>query len=125
MMRSNQRGQATVELALSLPVLVVLLGFVVEVAMVAGDQVRLWHAAREAARAAVVDPDPSAARDAAERSGLTNLSISIEPEPEYRVQGQPLRVEISMRPDGVVPLLGTLFENLELHASAVMRVEEP
>jgi hypothetical protein len=121
----TDRGQATVELALSLPLLVILLGFVVEVAMVAGDQVRLWHASREAARAAVVDPDPAAARVAAERSGLSDLSIVIEPEPEYRVQGQPLRVELSMEPQGSVPLIGAAFENLELHASAAMRIEEP
>jgi hypothetical protein len=124
-MRTDQRGQATVELALSLPLLVILLGFVVETAMLAGDQVRLWHATREAARAAVVDPDPAAARSAAGRSGLSDLSMSIDPDPSYRVQGQPLRVEITMRPEGSVPLIGAVFENIELRASAAMRIEEP
>jgi hypothetical protein len=112
-------------LALSLPLLVILLGFLVETAMLASDQVRLWHASREAARAAVVDPDPAAARAAAERSGLASLSIEIDPDPEYRVQGQPLRVHVSMRPEGTVPLIGKAFEGLELTASAAMRIEEP
>jgi hypothetical protein len=93
--------------------------------MLAGDQVRLWNASREAARAAVVDPDPSAARAAAERSGLKDLDISIDPNPAYRVQGQPLRVELSMNPRGTVPVIGSIFERLELQASAAMRIEEP
>jgi Flp pilus assembly protein TadG len=124
-MRASERGQATVELALCLPILAVLLGVVVEIAMLGGDQVRLWHASREAARAAVVDPDPAAARTAAERSGLQNLRIAIDPDPAYRVQGQPLRVEVSMNPQGTIPLIGSFFEQLELHASAAMRIEEP
>jgi TadE-like protein len=122
---SSEDGQATVELALSLPLLVLLLGFVVEMAMLGGDQVRLWHASREAARAAVVDPDPSAARVAAESSGLRNMEISIDPDPAYRVQGQPLRIELAMEPDGTIPLIGAAFEQLELRATAVMRIEEP
>lgn len=124
-MYRRQSGQATVELALSLPVLVILLGFVVEIAMLAGDQIRLWHASREAARAAVVDSDPAAARAAAERSGLKNLTVSIDPKPAYRVQGQPLKVDVSMHPDGSVPLVGRIFESLELRATATMRIEEP
>lgn len=93
--------------------------------MLAADQVRLWHASREAARAAVVDPDPAAARAAAERSGLSNLDVEIEPESRYRVQGQPLRTVLSMKPEGSVPLIGRLFEGLELNASSAMRIEEP
>jgi hypothetical protein len=124
-MGGGARGQATVELALSLPLLVILLGFVVEVAMLASDQVRLWHASREAARAAVVNPDPAAARTAAERSGLSGLTLTIDPDPDYRVQGQPLRVELSMRPEGSVPLIGKAFEGVELQGSATMRIEEP
>jgi Flp pilus assembly protein TadG len=121
----RQDGQATVELALSLPVLALLLGTLVEISMIAGDQVRLWHASREAARVAVVDADPAAARTAAESSGLTDLSLSIEPDSAYRVQGQPLKVDVSMHPEGTVPILGSLFERLELHATTTMRIEEP
>ena len=56
--RPGERGQATVEFALLLPVLVLALLAVLQVAFVVRDQVAVVHAAREAARAASVDPDP-------------------------------------------------------------------
>ena len=113
------------ELALCLPVLALVLGVVVEVALVAGDQARLWHAAREAARVAVVEPDESAVRQAAARSGLDGLEVSIDPPTGYRVQGRPLEVVLEYRPGGHVPLVGYLFSGLELRSSATMRIEEP
>ena len=53
----RDRGQATVELALALPLLCVLLLAVVQVAVVARDQLAVQLAAREAARAASVVGD--------------------------------------------------------------------
>jgi TadE-like protein len=124
-MRPPHRGQATVELALCLPIVALLLGAVIEVGMLAGDQARLWHAAREAAREAVVNPDATDVRTAAERSGLKGLVISITPDPAHRVQGEPLTVRLAYRPAGTIPLVGALFERVELHAVATMRIERP
>ena len=64
MTRRCQRegGQATVEVALLLPLLALLLLAVVQVGLVVRDQVLVTHAAREAARAAAVDPQLEAAR---------------------------------------------------------------
>ena len=59
-----ERGQSTVELALVLPVVVLLLLVLLQVGLVARDVVLVAHAAREGARAAAVDPDPGAAREA-------------------------------------------------------------
>ena len=52
----RDRGQSTVEVALLLPFVALLLLAVVQVGLVARDQVLVVHAAREAARAAAVDP---------------------------------------------------------------------
>jgi len=61
-------GQAAVELALALPVVVLLLLGMLQVALVGRDQLAIELAAREAARAAAVSADPAAAaRLAAER----------------------------------------------------------
>lgn len=90
-----------------------------------GDQVRLWHAAREAARVAVVDPDRRASLAAAARSGLSNLEMSIDPAPAFRVQGQPLTVRIRYSPPGRLPLVGAITGGLTLEARATMRIEEP
>ena len=118
-------GQSTVELALSLPALALVLGFVVEVGLIAGDQVRVWHAAREGARVAVVDGNRAHVVEAATRSGLDDLDVSIDPEATFRVQGEPLEVAVTYRPGGHVPLIGELFSGISLRATATMRIEEP
>ena len=86
---------------------------------------RLWHAAREAARAAVVDPDPDAARRAVERAGLDGAEVLVAPSGAARSAREPLTVRLSLRPGGRTPLVGTLFSSVELHADATMRIETP
>jgi hypothetical protein len=121
----GERGQATVELALCLPLVALLLATVVEVAMVAADQARLLHAAREAARIAVVDDDAAEIRAAAEQSGLEGVELIVSPEPNMRRQGDPLTVRLSYKPPARTPIVGVLFRRLTLRAEATMRIEEP
>ena len=121
----SQDGQATVELALCLPILAVLIALLVETGGLATDQVRIWHAAREAARVAVVEPDESQARSAAERVGLDGIEISIEPATEARVRGEPLSATVVYRPAGRVPLIGRLLSGVVMRAEATMRIERP
>lgn len=114
-------GQAAVELALALPlVLVVLLG-VVQVALVARDQVGAVHAAREGARAAAVASDPAAAGAEAARqaSGLdpNRLTVTVI-ERAGRVE-----VEVRYRSPTDAPVIGGLLGDAELTAHATMRVE--
>ncbi len=59
--RRSRRGQATVELALALPVLCMLLLGVVQLAVVVRDQLGVIDIARVGARAASVAADPGAA----------------------------------------------------------------
>ena len=121
----RQGGQATLELALTLPVLALLLAALVEVGLVVTDQARLWHAAREAARVAAVDPDHEDVATAAERPGLRPLDIAVSPDPRVRRQGDPVTVQVRYSPDSRVPLFGSLLERVELKAAAVMRIEQP
>lgn len=123
--RRSEAGQATLELALGLPILALLLAGLVEVGLLAADQTRVWHAAREGARVAVVDPDVPDVRDAAERPGLRPLDIEISPAPELRRQGDPLTVTVRHDPQARVPLFGPLIENVVLNAQATMRIEQP
>jgi hypothetical protein len=123
--RDPGSGQATVELALCLPLVALVLAGVVQVGLLAGDHLLLWHAAREAARVAVVDADPAAARRAAERIGLEGLEVRIVPEPAYRVQGEPLTVTLRCAPQRTLPVLGTLLGGTALEARASMRIEQP
>ena len=120
----NEQGQATLELAFCLPILVVLLGIVVEVGLLAGDKVRVEHAAREAARAAAVESAIEPVEAAADAGGLDGLRVEISPPSDSRVQGQPVTVMVSYSPPGHVPFVGALF-NGDLSASAQMRIERP
>lgn len=124
-MPRSDRGQATIELALCLPVVALLIAMLVEAGGLATDHIRLWHAAREAARVAVVEPDGSEAQAAAAGVGLDDVEMTIEPGVDGRVRGEPLTVTVSYRPRGRVPLIGELFRSMTLTAAATMRIERP
>ncbi len=116
-------GQATVELALLLPVVLVLLLAAVQVGLVVRDQLLVTNAAREAARAAAVDGRPGAPAEAARRSGpLDPARLTVEVGPRGPV-GSTVRVEVSYRVITDVPLIGPLVGDVQLHAAATMRVE--
>lgn len=121
----GQGGQATLELALTLPVLALLLAALVEVGLVVSDQARLWHAAREAARVAAVDADADDIQAAAERPGLRPLQVDVSPDPRLRRQGDPVTVRVAYSPDSRIPLFHSLLERVELEARGVMRIEQP
>lgn len=119
----RDRGQATVELALLLPVVVLLLLAVLQLGLIARDVVLVTHAAREAARAAAVDAAPGAARGAAvAASGLRpdrmRVTASGRAGPGSRVQ-----VRITYRIPTAVPIIGALLPDPSVTASAAMRVE--
>jgi Flp pilus assembly protein TadG len=121
----GERGQSTIELALCLPVVALVLAAAVEIALLGGDQLRLWHAAREAARTAVVDPDPAAVYAAVQRSGLEGVRVMVSPAAGHRVAGRPLTVTLAYGPAHGIPLLRNVLAPLTIEASTTMRIEVP
>jgi Flp pilus assembly protein TadG len=118
--RRGERGQAAVELALALPLVALLLLAVVQVAVVVRDQVLTVHAAREAARAAAVDPRPAEARRAAlVGSGLPAGRLTVD----LRRAGDRVEVTVRYRATTDLPLVGPLMPGLSLRAKAAMRAE--
>lgn len=121
--RAGDHGQAAVELALALPVVAVLLLVLVQVALVVRDQVLVVHAAREAARAAAVDPDPAVPRRAALAAApLHGERLSVAVERQARAGGR-VRAVVSYRSSTFVPLVGPLIPDIALRAHATMRQE--
>ena len=115
-------GQATVELALVLPLVFAMLVLLFQVALVARDEILVVHAARDAAREATRHarpgarrrrgaPDPSRAR----RSGSCGAVASAS---RWRST-----ITYVSRTD--LPLVGVLVPDLTLHGRSVMRVERP
>ncbi len=122
-LRRRDHGQATVELALCLPVVCLLLLAVVQVGLVVRDQVLLIHAARESARTAAVDASPAAAQAAAVRAGpldARRLSVSVS---GGRSDGDDVRVVARYRSATDVPLVGALLGDVTLQAEVTMRAE--
>lgn len=118
-----ERGQATVELALALPVVLLALALVVQVALLARDRVAVVHAARAAARAAVVDPTVGTATRAARASGgaLSAAAVQLDGDPS---PGGLLGVTVTARPT-TVPLVGHVVAGVQLRERLVVLVEGP
>jgi hypothetical protein len=121
--RHVDSGQATVELAMVLPLIVLLMLALVQVVVLARDQLLVTHAAREAARAAAVDPDPGAPRRAAVGAGpLDPARLRVETGPRGAV-GASVRVEVRYREPTSLPIVGRALDDVTLHGEATMRVE--
>lgn len=114
-----ETGQTTAELALTFPVVLLLLLCLVQAALILRDQLALTGAAREAARAASLDPDPARAEHAA-AAVLPGATVRSEPRPPV---GELVRVSVSYRSPTTVPLVGPLLPDAILVARAAMRVE--
>ncbi len=116
MWRRDDRGQATVELALVLPIVVLLLAGVVWVGQLMATQVRLEHAAREGARAAVIEPS-AASSLAATAVARTDVDFATA----TSVGAEFVRVEVMAQVSGV-PVIG--IGQRTLTADVSMRRED-
>ncbi len=119
---SRQSGSAAVEVALVLPLIVLVLLAVAEVAVVARTQLELVNAAREGARVAAISPEPADAI-AATQEALGDLAeharISVI---RPHVVGESASVSITLH-HRLIPFLfgGT---PVDLPSRAAMRVEQ-
>ena len=112
-------GQATVEFALLLPVLFVAVLGIVQVGLVAADQIAVVHAAREGARAAAVEADPARVAAVVGRV-LDGAEVDVGARGPV---GSLVEVEVRFRSPTRVPLVGALVPDPLLAARAAMRVE--
>ena len=119
----DERGQATVEAALVLPLVTFFLLGVVQIGFVVRAQVLVTHVAREAVRAAAVDADPDAARRAATSSSSLDgdrMKVLVQ---GREGPGSRVRVTVTYSVPTDVPLVGDLIGDVSLQATATMRVE--
>ena len=123
MNQGGDEGQAATELALVLPLLVALLLCVVQVAVVARDQILVVHAAREAARQAAVGAPPAEVRAAAARAAGVKVEL-VTTDSSYQ-GGSPdiVVVRVRLRSFTDIPLVGPLLPDPVLWAKAAMRPE--
>lgn len=123
-------GQATVEFALVLPVVALVVLGIAQVVAVARDQLAVEFAAREAARAAAVAADPTAAAVEAAGSAvrLQPLQVSIELSGgalERTGRVERVTATVRHRSSTRVPLIGRVVGDVEVVGSATMMREPP
>ncbi len=117
----RDRGQAAVEFAIALPLVVMLLLGVIQVAVVVRDQIAVEFAAREGARAASVAASPAtAAQSAATRATeLTPIRVTTTATHDRVV------VNVDFTTRSRLPLLGLVIGDVEVSASVAMMREPP
>jgi Flp pilus assembly protein TadG len=122
--RGGDEGQATVELALVLPVIVMLLLLLIQVGVLVRDQVLVIHAAREGARAAAVT---GANADAAEKAAFAAAGLPLQstevittpPGPKHDL----VQVQVQYTDSTDVPLVGRLLGDVRVTGTVSMRME--
>lgn len=119
--KGTESGQATVELAIILPFIVLIAAGLIQCGLIVANQLAVWNAARNAARAAAISPDPQI-----DAQRAANSAVDL----------RPLQVIITTTDDVVsarvvyidhtnLPLIGVLFPQISLEATVAMLREIP
>jgi TadE-like protein len=127
----HDRGQATVELALTLPFLCMLVLGVVQVAVLGRDRLAVQLAAREAARASpfpisVPLPSPPPPPPPPPPAATGTAAVALRGvEIELHDDGESVRAIARYTDPTDVPLIGMLLPDITVQAEVVMAVEPP
>ena len=119
----RDRGQAAVETALVLPLIMAVALAFVQVGLLVRDHILVVHAAREAARAAAVDPTAetaTAAAMAATKLDPARMQVEVA---GSRYAGGRLRVSVRYHPELAIPIVGRLFPPVSIQEDLTVRVE--
>ncbi|NND04436.1 MAG: hypothetical protein HKN91_16795 [Acidimicrobiia bacterium] len=117
-MDSPESGSATVELALLLPIVLILILAMAEIAVVGRAQLELINGAREGARVAAVNPEPADAVAAVQELLGDEARVAVT---RPQVVGEPAVVRVTINHRLVPFLFGG--SAVDLSAAASMRVE--
>jgi len=120
-MPDRDRGQAAVEFAIALPLVVVLVVGVLHITVVVRDQLAIELAAREGARAAAVSAAPAASAAAAAEGATALRPISTS----TAVSTGAVTVTVRHTTQSRMPLLGVVLRDVHLDASVTMAREPP
>lgn len=114
----TSRGQATVEFALVLPVVIALIALVVHITVVAIVRIETLEEARSAARSASLAEDPpSAARRSIDSDSPSTLQVTFD--------ADTVTVVVSRHIDPYIPLVGLLTPPVEIQSRLTVAREPP
>ena len=118
----DSRGQSTVELAVLLPVLVIVTLLVIQAALLARDRIAVTHRCGVAARQAMVRPDAQAAAAAGAAAAESGSGFAVELSGPRSV-GSLLTVTCRQRLVTGLPLVGPMLGDPEVSERFVIRIE--
>lgn len=120
-----ERGQATAEFALVLPLLLLVFLLFAQAVMVMRAQIAVTAAAREGARKGVETSNQAVIEGAAVRAaaGLDGRRLSVTVESGPRRRGEWIRVEVEYDVPIAIPAVQRFFPSLTVRGRAEMRIE--
>ncbi len=127
MIFKNQKGQALVEFALILPILLLVVMAILQFGLMLNSYLTIENASREGARAGIIgssdDEIEQLIISTSPNLDPSKLTVSITPKEEYRKSGDTLTVIVSYNYELVVPIISSIVENAVLNGQTSMRVE--
>jgi len=124
----NNKGQALVEFAIILPIILLLIMGIVQFGMMINSYLAIQYAAREGARAGIVGSTDSEIKNliTADSPSLdsSKLTVTITPALSNRKSGDTLTVKISYSYNLTIPVISSIFKNsIILSSQTSMRIE--
>ena len=124
MRHRGQRGQATVEFALIIPIVMVVLLAIAQVGLVIFGQLAVIHTAREVARNVAREPDIDVTQLVQEVSAVSPDELVVEVATIPSSTGTALvEVSVSYRVAPITSLFNALLNDFSVNATAVMVFE--
>ncbi|MGE5630099.1 MAG: TadE/TadG family type IV pilus assembly protein [Caulobacteraceae bacterium] len=127
-MKLNKKGQSLVEMALILPIIVLLLMGMVEFTRIFGSYLLITHASREGARMASIGKSDTvivdSVKDKVNVLNVSDLQITLTPDESTRRSGDDVKVSVKYKVIIYAPVISSIIPNpLEMEANTYMRVE--
>ncbi len=124
----NQKGQALVEFAIILPLLLLLVLGIIQFGMIIGGYLAVQNAVREGARAGVIGCTNaeinSTMRSVSPNLKSEHLIVSIMPSEGSRRSGETLMIRASYNYPLTIPIIESIFGGaVPLRAEIAMRIE--
>lgn len=125
---SNNRGQAMAEMAIVLPILLLLLMGMVDLGRIFHSYMVITNASREGARKAVLGCTDDIIRERVANTTTqldnTVLDTSISPDPSLRKSGDLVTVQVNYHVNLLAPLINIMLPNpVPIQTATTMRME--
>lgn len=123
----RQEGQALVELAVTITILLLIVFGIIEFSRIGYTYILVAHASREGARMGALgrtdDQIYLAVNESLAAVGNISIIVSIDPNQSVRVRREPISVQVAVKLPLLTPLSTILPNPLGIQCTTVMRVE--